>query len=322
MVGTGSGKTTISRLFRALETQTAPANCEIEFSINGTGVLGPDFQQTTLPVRVFNRDFVVANVFQTGGGDVPPILVLGEDSVEKQAQVETLKADLTEAQAQQHKRQLQKTSDENERDRHCIQKARVIKETLRSIGQNPYNNYDKSNYQRRTREMLAAGDAKQYRLDDNTRASLNSQIHESPKAQIKEIDCKLPMLPNFADDVSKLLEFSVVSAAITSLQGNPTLSSWVHQGIGLHDLYGADRCLFCEQTLPQVRLRRLKAHFSTEYDQLLKNIDLQSAMLEQAAKETASVVLPHNSQFYEDLTGEYDNALREFQHVQQPRTML
>ena len=34
----GSGKTTISRLFRALEMQTAPANCEIEFSINGTVV--------------------------------------------------------------------------------------------------------------------------------------------------------------------------------------------------------------------------------------------------------------------------------------------
>ena len=245
---------------------------------------GPDFHQTTLPVRVFNRDFVLANVFQSGGGDVPPILVLGEDSVEKQAQLERLKASLTEAQAEQDKRQLQKVSDEHELDRHCIQKARVIKDTLRSTGPNPYNNYDKSRYQSRTQEMLAAGDAKQYRLDDNTYASLDVQIHESPKAQIKEIQYTFPRLPTFADDVSALLKVSVVSAAITSLQDDQTLSLWVHQGIGLHDLSDADYCLFCEQTLPQVRLSRLKAHFSSEYDQLLKNIDDKLRLLDQASK--------------------------------------
>ena len=313
----GSGKTTISRLFRALETQTTPANCEIEFSINGTAVRGPDFRQTTLPVRVFNRDFVSANVFQTGGGDVPPILVLGEDSVEKQAQVKKLQSSLTEAQAEQHKRQSQKASAENELDSHCIQKAREIKDTLRSTGQNSYNNYDKSDYQRHTQEMLTIRDAKRYRLDDNTRASLISRIHESPKVQIKEIAYTFPMLSKFADDVLKLLEVSVVSAAITSLQDDQKLSSWVHQGIDLHDLYGADHCLFCEQTLPQVRLSRLKAHFNTEYEQLLKIIDNNIELLEQASMDAESVVLPHNSQFYEDLSEKYESAVDDFNHVRQ-----
>ena len=108
----GSGKTTISRLFRALETQTAPANCEVEFSINGKRIRGPEFSQAALPVRVFNRDFVSANVFQAGGGDVPPIVVLGEDSVEKQAQVEKLKADLADAKAERDNRRSRRASDE------------------------------------------------------------------------------------------------------------------------------------------------------------------------------------------------------------------
>ena len=271
----GSGKTTISRLFRALEMQTIPANCEIEFSINGTGVSGPDFQQATLPVRVFNRDFMSANVFQTGGGDVPPILVLGENSVEKQAHIEKLKAILTEAQAEQDKRRAKKVTDEKDLDTHCINQAKVIREMLRSTSQSPYNNYDKSHYLKRVQEMLAAGDAKHYRLGEKASVSLNSRIHESSKAKIGEIDYTFPMLPKFADDVSKLLEVSVVSAAITSLQDDQPLASWVHQGIRLHDLYGADHCLFCEQALPQDRLSRLKAHFTTEYDRLLKNIDDQ-----------------------------------------------
>ena len=312
----GSGKTTISRLFRALETQTNPANCEVEFSINGKGVRGPEFPQAALPVRVFNRDFVSANVFQTGGGEVPPILVLGEDSVEKQAQVERLKADLADARAEHHKRRSQRTSDEKNLDMHCIYQGRVVKETLRSTGQNPYNNYDKSKYQRRAQEMSNAGDQKQHRLDDNTHVALRSQIHENPKAKITEIDYTFPPFPKFADKVAELLQVSVVSAAIKSLQGDQELSSWVHQGLGLHDSYGVDQCLFCGQTLPENRLDSLNAHFSAEYERLLKDIDEQTQQIEQALKDSDSVVLPHGSQFYGDLVDGYENAIGEFKHAQ------
>ena len=60
---------------------------------------GEDFAQVTLPYRVFNRDFVTESVFPVGGGDVPPIFVLGKESVEKQKEVEQLKATRAEAQA-------------------------------------------------------------------------------------------------------------------------------------------------------------------------------------------------------------------------------
>ena len=153
----GSGKTTISRLFHAIETRTAPTNYEAEVSIYGQVLHGSAFSQATLPVRVFNRDFVAANVTQTPGGDVPPILVLGEDSVEKQAQVEKLSASLREAIAERDRRRMQRASDERTLDGHCIREARVVKDTLRSTGQNPYNNFDKSRYQSRAQEMLNSG---------------------------------------------------------------------------------------------------------------------------------------------------------------------
>ena len=75
----GSGKTTISRLFHALETRTAPANCEVQVSIHGQVLHGSAFPRPPFPLGCLNRDFVSANVSQTPGGDVPPILVLGED---------------------------------------------------------------------------------------------------------------------------------------------------------------------------------------------------------------------------------------------------
>ena len=89
----GTGKTTLSRLFRDLEVARAPTMGEAVLHINGNDVPGESFPQSTLPVRVFNRDFIEENVFPVEGGDMPPILVLGAESVEKQRMVERLKRD-------------------------------------------------------------------------------------------------------------------------------------------------------------------------------------------------------------------------------------
>ena len=78
----GSGKTTLSRLFRALETRTVPASALVTISINGKDVGGDGFAYATLPIRVFNRDFVMESTFPVGGGDMPPIVVVGKESVE------------------------------------------------------------------------------------------------------------------------------------------------------------------------------------------------------------------------------------------------
>lgn len=57
---------------------------EVTTRIDGGEVRGQDFPHVTLQVRVFNRDFVNESVFPVGGGDVPPIFVVGKESVEKQ----------------------------------------------------------------------------------------------------------------------------------------------------------------------------------------------------------------------------------------------
>ena len=114
----------------------------------------------------------------------------------------------------------------------------------------------------------------------------------------------------------QLLKTTVISATIQSLQDDQNLSSWAHEGIGLHDSYGAMQCLFCEQTLPQDRLDNLKAHFNAEYEHLLKNIDEQIKLIKQAARDSESIVLPHGSQFYEDLGKGYEDALGNFKSMQ------
>jgi len=304
----GSGKTTISKVLRALETRTAPANGEVTLSINGAEVRGQQFGQATLAVRVFNRDFVSEAVFPVAGGDVPPILVVGKESVEKQKAVERLKKDLANAQAALESALSMKRDAERALDRHCIDRATVIRDTLRSPGFNPYNNYDKSNFRPRAQTMVADGNKGNHRLPESDREKLLAQHRATPKPKIREISYQLPTLATQAGAVSQLLQTTVVSAALQSLKDDPPLSAWVHQGLGLHQDRHAEGCLFCEQTLPKDRLTALEAHFSAEYDKFLKSADEQIASLQAASKAAATVSLPNRAEFYDDLAVDYEAA--------------
>ena len=301
----GSGKTTISRFFRALEMRETPPNCEVEFSIKGRSVYGPDFNQATLSVRVFNRDFLSASVFPIDGGEIPPILVLGEDNVQKQMELDRLKRDLAGTESTLEKARTKKTSADRMLDQHCIDRARTIKDALRSSGSNPYNNYDKSDYRQCAYRMFTMGNAKSYLLDDRNREALVAQHRAVPKQEIGEIAYRFPLLPKYAREVSQLLETTVVSAAIQSLESDHDLSSWVHQGLNLYHSHDTDRCLFCDQTLPEGRLQNLEAHFSDKYDQFLNSIEEQLQTLREASEKAGTVQLPDDAYFYEDLTGGY-----------------
>src|SRR5690606_11552389 len=92
----GSGKTTVSRVFRCLEQQVRFAPGEVALQIGADQLSGSAFPTATVPIRVFNRDFVDETVFPTGGGDVPPILVVGKESVEKQKEADRAKTKRTD----------------------------------------------------------------------------------------------------------------------------------------------------------------------------------------------------------------------------------
>ena len=130
----GSGKTTISRLFRALEMRKKPTEFEVDLFVNGRNVNGSDFEQMSMPVRVFNRDFVLENVFPTGGGDMAPILVLGKDSVQKQQKIDHLKKNRADAEIALQKAQSTKDAADKALRQHCINQAKVIRSSLKNTG--------------------------------------------------------------------------------------------------------------------------------------------------------------------------------------------
>lgn len=306
----GSGKTTLSNLFRALELRRQPEG-EVTLATANSTITGNEFSQSTLPVRVFNRDFVAANVFPVGGGEVPPIFVLGEENAEKQAQVEQLKEEKASAQGKIDDAKPEKAKAERALDKHCVNRATVIRETLRSSGNNPYNNYDKTRYKQRVATMQSAGDKGNHLLTDDERERLVSQSKATPKDPVDEVQLRLPDLQQLTDTTRQLLQKSVVSSAIDALKADPQVSAWTRDGLELHQQRAADHCLFCEQPLPDDRMAALEAHFSTEYEQLLRQLDMQIGELERSSRTLSQLSLPNRAELYEDLVTDFDQAKKQ-----------
>jgi wobble nucleotide-excising tRNase len=190
----------------------------------------------------------------------------------------------------------------------CIDRARVIKDTLRSSGQNPYNNYNKSDFQRDAETMAQAGDGSAHRLSDAEREKLLTQHRAAPKDKVQELRYALPNSDHIVDSLSQLLTTTVVSAAIEALKGDPALAEWTRQGLELHRDRKAERCLFCEQPLPKERLAALEAHFSTQYEQFMQRLDRLIGELQALSKAAAELRLPNKAELYDDLAAEYQAA--------------
>ncbi len=312
----GSGKTTLSRIFHAVEKQESlESECDVVLSINGNHVNGSNFEQSTLPIRVFNRDFIADSVFQTGGGEIPPIFVLGEESVEKQKEIDRLNAKLQQANLKLQQNREQESSAKNLFDRHCIEQARRIKQTLRSSGDNVYNNFDKADYRQLAQTMRDSGEAISHQLSEDEREKARAQHQATKKERLDEISYQFPSFPVRMEIVSNLLKKTVVSEAIQSLKEDQELSSWVRQGLGLHQSRHASECLFCEQKLPENRLLSLNAHFSAEYGQFLESVDAEIEHLQNASEAATNLSLPVPAQFYDDLAEYYEIVRRRFNEV-------
>ena len=300
----GTGKTTLSRLFRDLELGAPRRTGEAVLHIDGRDVRGESFPQSNLQIRVFNRDFVNTNVFPVEGRNMPPILVLGAENVEKQKEVERLKARTATARSSLESAQSAKRAALGDLDRFCIDRARAIKDTLRSSGENPYNNYNKASFRADSEKMIDACNHTGRRLTDPEREGLLARHRAMPKPRVTPLGYALPDFGAIKDRVSTILASSVVSAAIQTLKDDPALAEWTRHGLALYRSREAEQCLFCEQSLPQDRLAVLEGHFSTQYEQFIKRIDQQITRLTDLSKAATELRPPTGAELYDDLAPE------------------
>ncbi len=309
----GSGKTTLSRMMRCLEKRTVPAG-QVTLVLDGREIKHDAFQLEAQPIRVFNREFVAENVFPVGGGELPPIYVLGEENVEKQKIVERLKGDFVTSKSKLESARSAKKEADRKFDQFCIEHAGRIRETLRSSGKNPYNNYDKSDFKSEIEKLSVSGDWTAHRLEEVEREKLLTQHRAVPKPKLQEVSYAFPVIEIIVSNLSKIMMTTIVSAAIEALKGDHDLAKWSREGLKLHLDRKADRCLFCEQSLPKDRLASLEKHFNDEYEQFMRRLDKTIGDLQLFFNAAADLRLPNKAELYDDLSAEYqtsESALRK-----------
>jgi len=152
-----TGKTVLSTLFRHLQKKVPIAEGDVQFLMDGTVVSGNGIATAVLPqVRVFNRDLVDRNIFEVPHQQLPPVYFFGEDSAEKQKQIEALKNDAADATRERQSWENKKLSAETEYEIFCTDRAREIKNLLTAPGGGPYNNYDARDFKQRVGRLCAA----------------------------------------------------------------------------------------------------------------------------------------------------------------------
>ena len=312
----GTGKTTLSRIFRNLELGETPAPGSVRLNLDGEEIDNAAFHdqpRDKSSLKVFNQDFVRANVFPIDGGDMAPIVVLGTTSVEAQQQIIELNEELDQINQSRRTAGAQLRESTRLLDSHAPAVARAIKDIMLSKdAANPYKNYTRTQYEERARTMIHDGDRAEHRLSADDRAILYDRQRDD---QHSAVTLSLYNQPDFASltaETSRLVSTAVPSIhAIQALSDNPELEQWIRRGMTDHldDSHGL--CPFCIQPLSSFRLNDLSDHFNEEREHLVQGIEELTTELESIGAATADLLqsIPHKDTLYKELGAQYDSAL-------------
>ena len=308
----GSGKTTLSRLFALLDTGSHPEFTDLEYALDSqSGALTHD-RPYPRKTRVFNADYVEANIGQLRG-PLRHILIIGEENKALAKEAATEKALYDE-------RTHAITAAQEAADKLNTDKGKIFSAIAKTIGEATSGSTLRS-YRKPDAEM-AFGKAQvfatldeatlemhrvtvhQEQLDTITLPELPLQLHEpsAPSAAFVEVAEALPA------KIQVLLARTAQAGALRRLVEEPEIARWVEEGVAIHRQHDSDHCEFCGQSLPSERMARLAEHFGIEDQRLKADIESLRRTALALREGLAVLALPVRSALYGELRTEFDNA--------------
>jgi len=308
----GSGKTTLSNLLRCIEKRKDVSIGDLSIIIDDRVISSTQFAtETLLPqIRVFNREFIDENIFNPTG-PVSPIFFLGKDSIDKQKESEKLKLKLSDKQGIYTKLIKQRNQAEHAADQFAIDKAKLIKELLSSSGSNNYNNYNKTTYKNKANELSKSPDFQSKILSNDEKYLYKTQKGAISKAELPALSLALPDLHELLIRVNSILTQTIEADILEFLKNDVVVSTWVKDGLALHDKAESKECLFCRQTLPEDLLNRYKRHFNDQFNKFISKIELLISDIEMHEQHVANFTFYNKAEFYDHLSAGYIRAEKD-----------
>ena len=304
-----SGKTTLSRIVRALETRTLPdkyANPQFEVVLSdGTQISQASIASSTIGIRVFNEDFVKTNLrfLIDSESEIMPFAILGADNEKIEKTIYELEieigSDTTGQETGFHKLLLIDKTTKWKAERAYSVACETLERKLKAKATNnpsgiKYNadRYGDQNYNiAKLRKDIDTINTQGYtNLTHQQKTEHEKMIKEEMKPPIPKIQIPNLQLKAFCDEAVELLSREIGSSnKIAELLRDAALNKWVEEGKTLHE--GKNVCAFCGNSIDGKRWKEINAHFDEESEKLKSEID---ALLLKVKSEKEQIQRPMN----------------------------
>lgn len=318
-----SGKTTLSRIFRAFETGTISdkySSPEFQLSFDG----GRIATQSSLSnhgqiVRVFNEDFVRDNLrfIVDDEQTINSFAILGEDNTRLEEEIEKHEAELGSEEdksgllgelfgAEEKFKGAKKDHDDKSSElegklRDKANKAGTGIKHNKTFGDANYNvpkiKADISTVTKDTYSLLT----------DEHVSKFHDLLREEPKSEIPESSAFNLQYSAIVSKAKKLIEKKIqASDPIQELLNDAALASWVRTGRGHHQ-EKRDKCAFCGSDLPEDLWEKLDKHFNQESEELRQALETLLGSIERERSRVPNILTIKNSDFYSNFTADLDS---------------
>lgn len=320
-----SGKTTFSRVVRALETGRLPPKFDSpDFTVKTTtGDISPQqIPATNHTIRVYNKDFVDENLrfLRDENGDIEPFAIVGGQNTEATTQIATLTEQLGSAEDEKGlKFEVAKATADLKRHEDAYKEAAKDLDTKlkRKATQKPsgikyQTKYEQPNYNitKIKADIVKIHEQEIKSLDELTTDKLEALLTESSLPDVNAVTIAVNY-SELRETARELVERAISpSDPINELLQASVLQTWVRNGMPLHRDC-RDTCGFCGGQLPTELWAKLDAHFSEESERLTKELAKAIESIDAELRAVESVALPSATGVYSEFKTPFDSACED-----------
>ena len=327
-----SGKTTLSRIFRALETGSIPdkySSPEFQLSFdNGSNATQESLDKHDQVVRVFNEDFVRDNLyfFVDPEQNINSFAILGEDNTKLEEEIKKHEAELGEEGKSGLEREFQdarekyKSHEESRNDKQSgLDKKLKEKANNRKYGIKYNKLFGDPNYNTsKLKEDIGAVTKNTYSpLTAEQKDDFRACLKDEPKSKIQESSSFNLKYSELASKARELIEKKIhASEPIQELLNDAALAEWVRTGRDHHQ-EKRDKCAFCGSDLPKDLWEKLDKHFNQESENLWNELDkmIESIKIEIEKSRIPNLLKINKSDFYSEFNARLDSVKKDLSEL-------
>lgn len=315
----GSGKTTIADIFYSIQNgKNSFSGGDFRIQINGEFIDSSNLFQSDIPmIRVFNRAYIENNIFAPT--KIKTIFFLGSESIEKQKEIQDTIIKLTEENNKNNKLLEEKKKNENDMNSLIIKGAKEVKTALSK--DSSYANYNKKNFVQKMNRMHSSGKEQVSYVRNNERlVELKKCFEGSIKVTVPlPEETIFPDLNSLCRSTISILNKTIVATTLDTLKDDDILSTWVKQGLDIHNRNKHKDCQFCLQPLLKKRIKCLEEYFNDEFNNFINEITKEIEKINKSVSSLSKFSLPNKDSIakyldntYTQITSELKDCIRQY----------